>query len=52
MNQQEKSIAQNAKSNNKAFWKFIYSKTNMRSAIPELYTISKHDEKKMTNDDR
>ena len=35
---QEKGIAEKAKSNNKVFWKFINSKTKMRSAIPELYT--------------
>ena len=50
--QQEKGIAEKAKSNNKVFWKFINSKTKMRSAIPELYITCKPDKKKMTNDNR
>ena len=50
--QQEKGIAEKVKSNNKVFWKFINSKAEMRSAIPELYTTSQHDTNKMTNNDR
>ena len=52
MKQQEQGIAEKVKSNNKVFWKFINSKTKMRSAIPELYTTSQHDTNKMTNNDR
>ena len=33
----EQNIAGNAKNNPKSFWRYIKSKTKMRSAIPELY---------------
>ena len=45
-------MAIKAKTNNKIFWKFINSKTKIRDAIPELFTTSDENTKKMTNDDR
>ena len=47
----EKDIAKKAKLNNKAFWKFINSKTKLRSTIPDLYTSNDLDKQKMTKND-
>ena len=48
---QEQEIAKKAKYNSKDFWKFINSKTKLRSSIPNLYTTKKPDADKMTTDD-
>ena len=48
---QENDIATKTKSNIKVFWKFVNSKTKVRSTIPELYTTSKPDPDKMTKND-
>ena len=47
----EKDIAKKAKLNNKAFWKFINSKTKLRLTIPDLYTSNDLDKQKMTKND-
>ena len=38
---QEQNIAIKAKTKNKLFWKFVSSKTKMKSSIPDLFTSSK-----------
>ena len=48
----EKDIARNSKENSKAFWKFVSSKTKLRSSIPSLITTKEHDPNKLTNDDQ
>ena len=48
---QEEHIAKGAKTNNKAFWKFVNSKTKLRSQIPELYTSKQEKASETTSDD-
>ena len=47
----EKDIPIKSKENSKAFWKFVSSKTKLRSSIPSLFTVE-HDPNKLTNDDQ
>jgi len=48
--QQEKEIASKAKSNSKAFWRFINSRNKLRSSVPDLVIDEKHPEHTATKD--
>ena len=48
----EKDITRKSKENCKLFWKFVSSKTKLRSSIPSLFTTKEHDPNKLTNDDQ
>jgi hypothetical protein len=47
----ERGIAEKAKSNPKAFWKYVGSKTKMRSKIPDLFKSPDEDPDYMTKTD-
>ena len=48
----EKNISLQAKNNPKVFWKFVGSKTKMKSKIPDLYTTEDEDPDMMTGSDQ
>ena len=48
----EKDITRKSKENCKLFWKFVSSKTKLKSIIPSLFTTKEHDPNKLTNDDQ
>ena len=48
----EKNISLQAKNNPKVFWKFVGSKTKMKSKIPDLYTTDDEDPDMMTGSDQ
>ena len=48
----EKNISLQAKNNPKVFWKFVGSKTKIKSKIPNLYTTKDEDPDMMTGSDQ
>ena len=48
----EQNISKQAKGNPKAFWRYVGSKTNMKSKIPDLYATDDNNPDLMTKDDK
>ena len=48
----EQNISKQAKGNPKAFWRYVGSKTNMKSKIPDLYSTGDNNPDFLTKDDR
>ena len=48
----EKNIAKTVKTNCKGFWKYVNSKTKMRSSVPQLYKNGKDSPEILTNSDQ
>ena len=48
----EQNISKQAKGNLKAFWRYVGSKTNMKSKIPDLYSTDDNNPDLMTKDDK